>query len=85
MVTSWLFRAWWPEGAASGRLVPRLLDGTHPKGLARDGGVKRDWLSNWRGDVSGGVTSAVKLLTNLARELSHRLRRATRTIYELEG
>jgi CRP-like cAMP-binding protein len=28
---------------------------------------------------------AIKLLTNLARELSHRLRRATRTIYELEG
>jgi SulP family sulfate permease len=28
---------------------------------------------------------AIKLLTNLARELSHRLRRASRTIYELEG
>ena len=28
---------------------------------------------------------AIKLLTNLARELSHRLRRATRMIYELEG
>jgi len=28
---------------------------------------------------------AIKLLTGLARELSRRLRRATQTIYELEG
>ena len=59
--------------------------------------MKRDWLSNWRGDCyvltedafeilkreHGRI--AIRLLTNLGRELSRRLRGANRTIYELEG